>query len=120
MPRLARGKQCRKTGRLQKPAAFGVFKLQWRLKTSAREFNFAMWRVVCITQCSFLRAVLTNSPWIKITKITMIYSFYINQFTCVCSASLQKCKNKQFCIQEFSAYREFYELTRQGGNLGVL
>ena len=64
---------------------------------------------------------VNDSPWIKITKITIIIaSFCIDQFTRVCSGSLRKRKNKQFCVQEFSADREFHELTRQGGKLGVL
>ena len=61
---------------------------------------------------------VNDSPWIKITII--IASFCINQFTRVCSVSLRKRKNNQYCVQEFSADREFHELTRQGGKLGVL
>ena len=34
--------------------------------------------------------------------------------------TFRKRKNKQFCVQEFSADREFHELTRQEGKLGVL
>ena len=64
---------------------------------------------------------VNDSPWIKIIKITIIIaSFCINQFTRVCSGSLRKRKNKQFCVQEFSVDREFHEFTRQGGKLGVL
>ena len=54
---------------------------------------------------------VNDSPWIKITKIIA---------SRVCSESLRKRKSKQFCVQEFSADREFHELTRQGGKLGVL
>ena len=60
-----------------------------------------------VTQCSFLRAVLTLARC-------------IDQFTRVCSESLRKRKNNQFCVQEFCADREFHELTRQGGKLDVL
>ena len=64
---------------------------------------------------------VNDSPWIKITKITIIIaSFCINQFTRVCSGSLRKRKKKQFFVQEFSADREFHELTRQGSKLDVL
>ena len=38
----------------------------------------------------------------------------------VCSESLRKRKNKQFCVQEFSAEIEFHGLTQQGSNLDEL
>ena len=65
--------------------------------------------------------IVNDSAGIKITKITIIIaSFCINQFARVCSGSLRKRKIKLFCVQEFSADREFHEFTRQGGKLGVL
>ena len=65
---------------------------------------------------------VNDSGWIKITKITInIASFCINQLSHVClGMSLWKHKNKQYCVQEFSADREFHELTRQEGKQGVL
>ena len=55
---------------------------------------------------------------LNFTKITII-TVLIYSAPRVCSESLGKRKNKQFCVQEFSAYREFNELTRQNDKLGI-
>ena len=68
----------------------------------------------------FCACSASDSPWIKITNITIIVAFSINQFTRVCSGCLRKRKNNQFGVQEFSADTKFHDLTRQGSKLGVL
>ena len=59
---------------------------------------------------------VNDNPWIKITTITIIIASSL-VFSREAFGSI---KNKLFFVQEFSADREFHELTRQGGKLGVL
>lgn len=54
---------------------------------------------------------------LKLQKITIIIVLaLINHFTRVCSGSLRKRKNKQFCVQKFTSDR----VTWQRGKLDVV
>ena len=59
---------------------------------------------------------INDSPWIK---ITIIIVFALISTLVSARKAFGNVKNKQFCVQEFSADSEFHELTQQGGKLGV-